>query len=193
MRNITSIMKAAAVVTCLQLGGAKAQELYEAQVTLDIVNQQATPEIYAPLRNGVREKLDLLPDNVFAKVDMRVIIDEDAASYIKKMVDQGFTDEPSGCGPGRYGPLDMHQGLRYFLDVIDRNPRKIQFTFYPGDKTTNWANAVYCEYDETLGKDMAVARFTGFYHVRHRELPNGRDIIFTAFPVSPEQVVGVGN
>lgn len=187
------VLAAVCITFAVQSSKAVAQELYQAIVTLDIVNNEVTPEVFGPLRDGVREELSILPDNVFAKVDMRVIIDEATTEYISKMVDQGFTEEPSGCAPGRYGPMDMHQGLRYFLDVVDRNPKQVQFSFYPGDKTTNWANSVYCEFDETLGDEKAVMRFTGFFHVRHRELPTGLDLIFSAFPVSPEQAAIFAN
>ena len=167
---------------------ASAQEFYQANVLLDLVKEESTPTVFAPEKNGTREQLEILPDNVFARMDMRVIVDAETAPLVKKMVDQGFTDEPAGCLPGVYGPLDTDTGLRYFLDVLDRNPRKLQFTFYPGEKATNWANSAYCEFDPELGEDFAVVRFTGFFHVRHRKLTKGQDIIFSAIPVSPEQV-----
>ena len=188
MRNFFKTIGAAVIIISSQLGSAVAQEFYQATVTLDIINQEAKREIFGPLRNGNRERLEILPDNVFAKIDMKILIDEETSSSIKKMVDQGFTDEPSGCAPGNYGPLDMHQGLRYFLDVLDKNPNDIQFTVYPGNKINNWANSVYCEYDETLGEGMATVRLSGFYHVRHRNLENGLDVIFSAIPVSIDQV-----
>lgn len=175
----------------LPLSSSFAQDIYEARVTINTVTKEAKPHIYGPLINGVRERIDILPDNVFAKIDMSVIIDQNASGYIKKMVDQGFTDEPSGCAPGQYGPLDMGEGLRYFLDVSDLNPRQFQFTFYPGEKSSNWANGAYCEYDAELGNEMAIVRFTGFYHVRHHQLEEGTDITFSAFPVSPEKVAEI--
>ena len=188
MRGILKVIGVVAITISSQFGSAVAQDFYQATVTLDIIKKEATREIFGPLRNGSRERLEVLPDNVFAKVDLKILIDEETSSSIKKMVNQGFTDEPSGCAPGNYGPMDMHQGLRYFLDVLDKNPNDIQFTVYPGDKTVNWANSVYCEYDNALGEELAIVRLSGFYHVRHRNLEDGLDVIFSAIPVSIDQV-----
>lgn len=114
-------------------------------------------------------------DRAFIKMDLKVIVDKISARQLLKIVDQGIDDEPSGCQPGKYDPLDMEDGLRYFFQVNSGN-KQVRATIYPGERSRNPFNDVFCEYNKKLGEKKAVFRVRGFFFVRHSDIPGGIDI-----------------
>ncbi len=127
-----------------------------------------------------------IKDKTFIELDLKVIIDETSSKNIQAIVDQGINADISGCKPGSYDPLDMEDGLRYFFQITyDGKTKKEQAraTIYPGERSRNPYNDVFCEYDPKLGTTKAIFRVRGFFFVRHSTLPTGADIQIR--PINP--------
>ena len=130
-----------------------------------------------------------IANGIFTKIDLKVALTNETRELIQKMLDQGFTSEPSGCTPGAYGPLDMEDGLRYFFEIGLSVGEKVNATIYPGNRSTHWTNDVFCEYDAEAGADKSIFRLTGFYYVIHRELPEDTiDVQLRPVTLSNEEV-----
>lgn len=132
----------------------------------------------------------IVPDGTFQRLDMRIPLTEDTVDEVLRMSDQGYTAEPSRCAPGAYGPLDMEDGLRYFFEVDGRgaNADRYTVTVYAGNRTTHWANDVYCEFDPETGESGAVLRISGFFYAIHRRLSDSVNVQLRAVSLSPEEV-----
>lgn len=163
---------------------AQARPFAITNMTLNIAQGSSVATVLLP---GREEEVKLttatsIEDGAFTKIDLKIVLDSQTADDVQKMVDQGFTSEPSGCAPGQFGPLDMEDGLRYFFEIDlrenNRQPlrERVRGTIYPGNRSTHWTNDVFCEYDPALGDDYAVLRFTGFFFVIHRTLGDRVDI-----------------
>jgi len=126
-----------------------------------------------------------IQDKTFIELDLKVIVDQVSSKQILKIVDQGIDSEPSGCEPGNFNPLDMEDGLRYFFqvgEISQKNTPQIRATIYPGERSRNPYNDVFCEYDPKQPK-KAIFRVRGFFFVRHSRLPDGADIQIR--PINP--------
>ncbi len=164
------------------------------QTSMDFVGANVPPGAVRTARVNNPELLSAtenLADGTFTQLDLRIPVSADTAEEVRRMVDQGYASEPSGCAPGAYGPLDMENGLRYFfeLDTIDENAGEAaRVTVYAGDRATHWTNDVFCEYDANLGADAAVLRISGFFYVIHRNVPGGADIQLRAVTLTQEEI-----
>ena len=128
-----------------------------------------------------------IEDKTFIELDLRVIVDDLSAKQISKIVDQGIDKEPSGCYPGKYDPMDMEDDLRYFFQVAGVGDKQLRATIYPGERSRNPYNDVFCEYDPKLGPKKAIFRVRGFFFVRYSSLPLGADIQLRPIIPTPEE------
>lgn len=132
-----------------------------------------------------------LADRTFTELDIRIVLRSDNQEDVRRMVDQGYAAEPSGCAPGGYGPLDMEDGLRYFFDLdtaTAEDASTTRVTVYPGNRATHWTNDVFCEFDPGLGEDAAVLRISGFFYAIHRAVEGGVDVQLRAVTLTPDEV-----
>lgn len=108
------------------------------------------------------------------------------------MADQGYTAEPSGCAPRTYGPLDMEDGLRYFVSLSvpnkDADMENVRASIYPGNNTAHWANSVFWECRGGASDGTAVFRITRFFYVIHRQLADAVDIQLHAVDLPESEV-----
>lgn len=168
---------------------SEAREILETSITLDL----GTGAFDAKLSQGPdKPPFELtsarqIADGAFVKLDMKVSLTAETRERLEKMVDQGFTSEPSGCEPGAFQPLDMEDGLRYFFDVGLIGDERVRATIYPGNRSTHWANDVFCEYDPK-DADAAIFRLTGFFYVIHRQLPDAIDVQLRPITLSTAEV-----
>lgn len=184
-RSARFLAIAAGLVAALSwTGAAQARPFADTRMTLDIARGSSQAQVFLPGRDQpvVLRNATSIEDGAFTKLDLRIIVNRATTDQVQKMVDQGFTSEPSGCTPGQYGPLDMEDGLRYFfeLDLRESNrerlEQRVRGTIYPGNRSTHWTNDVFCEYDSELGETYAVLRITGFFFVIHRNLDDRVDV-----------------
>lgn len=185
LRSAALALTAAATIAAAP---AEARDFAVTDITLNLGNGEfdatlATAE--GPYKfQSARE----VKDGIFIKLDLAISLDSPAtAERLRKMVDQGFTDEPAGCLAPDFGPLDMEDGLRYFFET-GSGAESVRATIYPGNRSTHWTNDVFCEYSEALGQSGAVFRLTGFFFVIHRNLPDGVDIQLRPVTLSADEV-----
>ena len=178
---------------------AQAREFVRTEMELDIATGESQSQIV--LEEGADPVVLLsasdITDGAFTYLDLKVVLSEDTKNEVEKMVDQGFTAEPSGCAPGQYGPLDMEDGLRYFFDISVLNKtdnpenERVRGTIYPGNRSTHWLNDVFCEHDSERGDDEAIMRVTGYYYVIHRNLRDAIDIQLRAVTLTEAELVAL--
>ncbi len=174
---------------------ARATEFGGVDILIDLPTNTAQGEVRR--LDGERRKVtraDEIVDGAFVKADVRIRVDDDSSGAVMKRLDQAFRSEPAGCAPGEYGALEMEAGLKYFFDLSPltqeqkRNFGRVSATLYPGDRATNWANDVFCEFDPDLGEKAAVLRFTGFFYVIHRKTGDGMNIQMRAVELTAGQI-----
>ena len=196
--------RAAACVAALAAAAAasvsaQARDLPATFLTLDVAAGTSESQIYqVPYGDPVvLTSATTIIDGAFTYLDLSLILTGATTDLIQKMVDQGYSSEPSGCAPGVYAPLDMEDGLRYFFELgaVAARPggptERVRVTAYPGNRTTHWANDVSCEYSTERGDDTAVLRMTGYFYVIHRRLEDGTDIQLRAVVPTDEEVDAV--
>ncbi len=197
-RSCTAAGLAIIALTAMQTP-AFARDVGAARVTIDMATGEfkavATREIGqkpAPITSAVA-----LRDGGFFILDLRLVLNKETKDEVTKMVDQGFTAEPSGCMPGAYGPLDMDDGLRYMVELNVENEkvgeRKVRATIYPGNRSTHWTNDVFCEYPEGANGETAILRITGFFYVLHRKIDGGVDVQLRAITLTDQEIDSFSN
>ena len=190
--HVATSLFAMAMTAVAALGFGQSAEARDIQITtidLDL----GTGEFSAELDLGPDQppyqlqSAQEIKDGIFVKLDLQIKLTAEDRDKIEKMVDQGFTSEPSGCEPGAFGPLDMEDGLRYFFDIELQSAESVRATIYPGNRSTHWTNDVFCEFDPEAGENVAVFRLSGFYFVIHRNLREAVDIQLRPITLSPEE------
>lgn len=189
MKNAWRVAVLALAGLGASLSVASAQEFYDAKITINLIDNTGVMSVLAPAdKDGARKSVDVIPDKIFAKVDMRVTLNEKTQGKILRMVDQGYTSEPSGCSLTSFGPMPMEDDLRYFVRYKGSHSGVMhRATIYPGNRSENWANNVYCEYDKSKA-GISTVRFEGYFYVMHRQFEGGLDVLFNAVPVTPAMV-----
>ncbi len=175
---------------------AQARPFAVTELTIDLRDRSFQSSTLLPTRDQAVPIVEAtsIADGGFTKLDLRVIIREDEDEAVQKMVDQSFRSEPSGCRAGYSGPLDMEDGLRYFfsLDLVTANgmpfEQKVNGTIYPGDRSLNWTNDVFCEFDADLGASAAVLRITGFYYIIQRQEQGSTNIQLRPVTLTEEEM-----
>ncbi|MEL7030608.1 MAG: hypothetical protein AAGL49_15690, partial [Pseudomonadota bacterium] len=161
-------------------GGANAVEFSRADITINPKTREATTRVIVPTGyDGPLTSAKDIRDGEFVNLNLRIILDDETEETVMKRLEQAFRSEPSGCSPDYYGPLEMEQGLQYYFDLtllsneVEGEIENVSGTIYPGDRSTQWANDAFCEYDEALGEDYAILHFSGYYFVIHRQTDDG--------------------
>lgn len=166
---------------------AEAREFQKVSIELDLGTGEFDANVESSAYTGPIQSPAQIINGVFTELELRVVMRTPAiAEGLKRKLESGFTDEPSGCTAGNYGPLDMEDGLRYFLDVQTTEGQVIA-SFYPGNRSTHWANDAFCEFDESVGPGGAVFRLSGYYYVIHRQVENALSIQLRAVTLTPEE------
>ncbi len=194
-----SAAAAALVVSVAAPLAAEARPFAITTMTLDIARGSSTAAVLLPGRDKAVKltSATTIEDGAFTRIDLQIVLNAATADQVQKMVDQGFTSEPSGCAPGQYGPLDMEDGLRYFFEIDlrenNRQPlrERVRGTIYPGNRSTHWTNDVFCEYDSDLGDDYAVMRISGFFYVIHRNLGDRVDVQLRPVTLTDDEMQAV--
>ncbi len=196
LRGSALALAASVAATAACAPSASALEFTEVELTLNLETQTSESQVTLPGRDfsvQLRSASDIT-DREFVDLDLRIIVDAETAPQIMKRLDQGFTSEDSGCDPTYYGPLAMEEGLKYFFDLtlLSNEPiaerENVRGTIYPGDRSTHWANDVFCEYDAELGDDYAVLRFSGYFFVIHSKLKDAVDIQLRPLTLTDAQI-----
>lgn len=163
-----------AMVGFVSTGHAEGRDFVAANITVDLSRGGEVSE-----DSSFTNPSDI-KDKTFINLDLKIIVDASSASSIKRIVDQGISSEDAGCLPGLYNAMDMEDGLRYFFvtSPIDKNGNAVtvQATIYPGERSNNPYNDVFCEYDPKLSEKKAVFRIRGFFFIRHSQILNGIDV-----------------
>lgn len=187
------------IASCLAMtcwpGAVHARHVADTILKVDLKDgsTQSSVDLFDGKGPRILTSASTIQDGIFTRLDLKLVLNDETKDEIRKMVDQGFTDEPSGCRPDEYGPLSMEDGLRYFFNVNVLTKTKTQFwenvsvTIYPGNRSAHWANDVSCEYDADLGVEQAILRFTGHYYVIHRKLKTGTDIQLRPVVLTPAE------
>ncbi|MEL6279049.1 MAG: hypothetical protein AAFU68_11865 [Pseudomonadota bacterium] len=167
---------------------AEARDFAVTDIVLNLANGEFDATLQTPDGPYKFQSAREVKDGIFIKLDLAIALNNAATSErLRKMVDQGFTDEPAGCVAPNFGPLDMEDGLRYFFETGGSSER-VTATIYPGNRSTHWTNDVFCEFNESLGAETAVFRLTGFFFVIHRNLKDGVDIQLRPVTLSADEV-----
>ncbi|MEO1329775.1 MAG: hypothetical protein AAFW46_08935 [Pseudomonadota bacterium] len=184
---------AAAATTLALAGPAAARDFQEVTIALDLATGAFDASVVIGGQTFPIESATQIQDGVFAKMDLSVALKDPAvAEGVRRRLESGFTDEPSGCTAGNYGPLDMEDGLRYFFETPTSEGRVLA-SFYPGNRSTHWANDAFCEYSEELGNGGAVLRITGYYFVIYRQIENAQYIQLRAVTLTPNETDALTN
>lgn len=185
-------MRAAVAAAVLAASPAIARDFLDVTIELDKASGNFDASFVAapgtaPQRLGSAKDIQ---DGVFVHLDLKVALNASNFEEVQKMVDQGFTSEPSGCQPLGWGPLDMEDGLRYFFAIeLAGTEETVRATIYPGNRSTHWYNDVFCEYSEAAGDDGAQFRLTGYFFVIHRQLSRNKvDIQLRPVTLKEEEI-----
>ena len=173
----------------------QARDFFTTVMRIDLATGTARSQVYGVSANPVElSSARDIQDGAFTYLDLEFAL---TGEEVQKMVDQGFSSEPSGCVAGEFGPLDMEDGLRYFTELegvaanTGETPERVRITVYPGNRSTHWTNDVSCEYDEMAGGNAARLRISGYFFVIHRQLQDGVDVQLRAVTVTENETEGV--
>ncbi len=178
---------AACLLAIVVANPASARTFQETKIELNLATNEFDASVTIDGQTFPIQTPTQIVDGVFAKLDLSIALpNPSVAEQVKRRLETGFTEEPSGCRAGNYGPLDMEDGLRYFFEVQTQDGAVLA-SIYPGNRTDHWANDAFCEYSDQLGQGGAVVRLTGYYFVIYRQVESAQYIQLRAVTLTPSE------
>lgn len=172
---------ALALTLCASLGlfitPAKADRKF---AKFDIVLNKSSGAVNV---EGLKTKnyLQELANTRFVYLDLKVLLDGTDEDAVLQSTEESDRRTEIDCQAGRFGPLPMVDGMEYFL-TTSYEGKKIDVTFYPGNRATYTFNDVACTYDIRI-KKRAVFHLRGFFAVVSNTFEEG--VSFQLRPIAP--------
>lgn len=132
---------------------------------------------------GLKSKnyLQELANTRFVYLDLKVLLDGTDEDAVLQSTEESDRRTDVDCQSGRFGPLPMVDGMEYYL-TTSYEGKKIDVTFYPGNRATYTFNDVACTYDIRI-KKRAVFHLRGFFAVVSNTFEEG--VSFQLRPIAP--------
>lgn len=99
----------------------------------------------------------------FVYLDLKILLDGTDEDAVLQSTEEADRRSDVDCQKGRFGPLPMVDGMEYFIKTAYEGKR-IEATFYPGNRATHTFNDVACTFDVRI-KKRAVFHLRGFFAV----------------------------